>query len=1180
MKKINLIFVIIFIFLNFVYGNAEIKNLTVDQPCYLPGGQINITFEVKASSNKKIYADVLYSDDNSPNYNDDCVLNNKGIQIPPDKNGHTGYMILNNKDNNGEWKQINITVPIPENYYQGFYIIVNVAESQLILKKNTIHIDDSAFVFVNLCSVFTPTPTPTYTPTPILTPTTHKLDLLIKNIGLNPCNENANEFRFLLKIINYDDEDVNINDLSVKMWFYTENLNIESGDCIGGIIYDNNDTVIGNTSCNINIFNNLPYPPIMKIHNRWANRTVEITFQSNIKIPANGGYVESIECALHLEGWYIPFDEGCNDYTKQGNSPYSQNSSIVLYENGIVVIEYKNANEIDKNSGIEPEPESEDTTPTITPTPTMIHCSQDISGVGINCLTPIVYYSFNDTENRLKNEIEGYESLYGIVDPINRSINDLDFTTYPGAISGFESGVKIKVCPSIYRHSDVIMEWKQYVPINEIVSSGVHNHVFYSSNDDSKNNAGQGYRLVVYVTKDNNVSNGVLVAVSYSGYNEVMDMGVGGIEDSGWYTIRLRWKGASKEGENTQGRVMLEVYDSDGNAVGTGRGLYESWNKVMGDTGRAEGIKGLYLGADGIGDYWTVIGGGANYLIGAIDDFKVYKCDTYPPTPTPVVNCLTPIAHYSFNAPNNRLKNMNNYYNNLYGEVEPPKTINDLIFYGEDNIEYRGVGGSSSVSGFFENNVCIKLKPQIIRFNDTIIEWFQRIDVNEINEKNIIFYAVNKKLINANNQIFRILVTVEPDLDITDKKAVKIVAQYIPYDSESVNLSVGCITNNHCIFGDACNNHWFKIKLRWKNAITDPSNSINGFVMLEVNDFYCSSLFCGKLENDVEHYRQSLSYKPIFLGKENGIGKDNQFYDINDFEVFLGGYPYTNPFGNDYVYLKGVIDDFKVYRCDSIPTVTHTSTLTHTPTIPKPTYTPTMNIYPMINAPVNIFNSEYEMVIITADGLVPEFQDLAKWKIKKGMKTGIFTVEWIYQNYESRNPVIGNPGKIRRFLQELYLASINDNKPERLQYVLLGGDVYAGGFRAPERDPYGEKQYIRPMQPYNNNVHITVVPIIYSVYALPNDIYYSMLEPLNEDWVFVHPSEFGEEEYIEDLGMWEYEFNMECTMGRGAFQPKTGDLNAVNFTTYIGRVCATNPEHVEGFCRKSDRSEVLLGVER
>lgn len=76
---------------------------------------------------------------------------------------------------------------------------------------------------------------------------------------------------------------------------------------------------------------------------------------------------------------------------------------------------------------------------------------------------------------------------------------------------------------------------------------------------------------------------------------------------------------------------------------------------------------------------------------------------------------------------------------------------------------------------------------------------------------------------------------------------------------------------------------------------------------------------------------------------------------------------------------------------------------------------------------------DYEYLIITSNLLSPLFEDLVKWKTKKGIKSQIVTVESIY---ESDNSSLTNPQKIKKFIMDYY--NLNNHT---LKYVLIGGDL-------------------------------------------------------------------------------------------------------------------------------------------
>ncbi|MDI6839969.1 MAG: C25 family cysteine peptidase [bacterium] len=89
--------------------------------------------------------------------------------------------------------------------------------------------------------------------------------------------------------------------------------------------------------------------------------------------------------------------------------------------------------------------------------------------------------------------------------------------------------------------------------------------------------------------------------------------------------------------------------------------------------------------------------------------------------------------------------------------------------------------------------------------------------------------------------------------------------------------------------------------------------------------------------------------------------------------------------------------------------------------------------------------NEIRYCIITSSDFAYEFQRLADWKTKKGIKTKVVALDSIYANY----PGIDNPTKIRNFIRDAY-----DNLGT--QYFLLGGqcDFENGQEVVPRRDVY------------------------------------------------------------------------------------------------------------------------------
>lgn len=75
--------------------------------------------------------------------------------------------------------------------------------------------------------------------------------------------------------------------------------------------------------------------------------------------------------------------------------------------------------------------------------------------------------------------------------------------------------------------------------------------------------------------------------------------------------------------------------------------------------------------------------------------------------------------------------------------------------------------------------------------------------------------------------------------------------------------------------------------------------------------------------------------------------------------------------------------------------------------------------------------SDYEYLIVTRDSLKSAFQALANWKMTKGIRSKVLTIEEIDQNYTGAS----QPLRIKKALNDYYNGTYNG-----LKYVLLGGD--------------------------------------------------------------------------------------------------------------------------------------------
>ncbi len=105
----------------------------------------------------------------------------------------------------------------------------------------------------------------------------------------------------------------------------------------------------------------------------------------------------------------------------------------------------------------------------------------------------------------------------------------------------------------------------------------------------------------------------------------------------------------------------------------------------------------------------------------------------------------------------------------------------------------------------------------------------------------------------------------------------------------------------------------------------------------------------------------------------------------------------------------------------------------------------------------------YELLILTTDQYENDFEDLRNIYLSRGVRSKIFTKEYIVQNVSGQDV----PEKIRNFIIQEYQES-------DIEYVLLGGDV--------ENIPYrGFYCYVESGSGYSD-------------YGIPADLYYSALD--------------------------------------------------------------------------------------
>ena len=171
-------------------------------------------------------------------------------------------------------------------------------------------------------------------------------------------------------------------------------------------------------------------------------------------------------------------------------------------------------------------------------------------------------------------------------------------------------------------------------------------------------------------------------------------------------------------------------------------------------------------------------------------------------------------------------------------------------------------------------------------------------------------------------------------------------------------------------------------------------------------------------------------------------------------------------------------------------------------------------------------NPDLDYVIITSSSFASNFQPLADWRTKKGFKTEVKTIEWIYSNYSGRD----GQERIRNFIIDYFTN-------HGLKYVLLAGDnLVVPGRRARARVNYT----------YGN---------------IPCDLYYSDLQ---WSWDANQNNMFGEE------GVDTVDFFADVYVGRASID------NATQVTTFINKLTTYEKNPDVTYLKKMLLPSVLL----
>ncbi len=164
----------------------------------------------------------------------------------------------------------------------------------------------------------------------------------------------------------------------------------------------------------------------------------------------------------------------------------------------------------------------------------------------------------------------------------------------------------------------------------------------------------------------------------------------------------------------------------------------------------------------------------------------------------------------------------------------------------------------------------------------------------------------------------------------------------------------------------------------------------------------------------------------------------------------------------------------------------------------------------------NFLSETYDLLIITADDFKLGFEPLKQAHDLNGLKTVIYTVEDIYDNYTG----IDSQDKIRKFIRYAYTNW-------EIEYVLLGGD-----------DSYAYQHYIIPAR----MLFASGPPNTWTTY-MPSDLYYSCLDGT-------------------------FNYDNDDKWGEPTDGENSGDVDLLA-DVYIGRACVGEMSEVENFVNKT-----------
>ena len=170
MKKSALIAVLILTLLPVLaFSAAEVRGVSVSPSCYTPGQLITVSFEVKGDAWLRIYGDILFSSNTTPDTGDYYVWNAGAavdLALTGDHASSGDYQeMYNNNSATSDWHALSFVVRAPSAVSGMRYVMVNVAVNDYSLAQYYTRIESTAYTAVNQCAAGTPSSTATASPT-------------------------------------------------------------------------------------------------------------------------------------------------------------------------------------------------------------------------------------------------------------------------------------------------------------------------------------------------------------------------------------------------------------------------------------------------------------------------------------------------------------------------------------------------------------------------------------------------------------------------------------------------------------------------------------------------------------------------------------------------------------------------------------------------------------------------------------------------------------------------------------------------------------------------------------------------------------------------------------------------------------------------------------------------------